>query len=1114
MIEKLISWFESRHLLVNFIFIGVIISGLIAWNKIGKEELPNVTFENFRIGVRWSGASPEDVDRFIIIPIEKEIKGLDDIESIKSIAQLGSASLNLSISADSEKLEDVVEDIKEVVNNVSLPSDVDDPTFRQFKTSKKAVIDLWFYFEGKSLFDDMSREQVQKRARALESQLISLPSVSGVNRSGFLQKNVSIWLNPDKLIKNGIAISEVSSAIKKNHSRTPAGTIRADWNKNEFTSKEKKQKERAFQEKDNNTKSKTIKILQNANFRGKREIRKIRKKSPEAKNIKVVINAEFQTIDELKNLVIRSDFEGNSILLKALGTVKKGFEEKKSIFKMNGCEAVRMTITKTSKTGIIEAIEEIKKKVKQFRKSNSKDKPIKIVLVDDESRDVKNRLSLVISNGAIGFGLILICLLLFLNWKAGFWVAMGLPFSLCFTLFFTWVFGYSINNITLSAIIVVLGMVVDDAIVVSENIVRYEEMGMNNREASIKGTKAVFLPIFASIITTCVAFVPLFFFGGRMGKMASFMPMVISLMLCGSLFESLFLLPAHMSNKIPKWSLVILSFGLLPLVQTLIAKKKKQKSSQSKHWFLKVEKNYEIFLIHLLNQKKWVAIGAVVMTLVTFYLFENKMKFQMFPREETTQFRLSGQIPTGANKITTSKMTQKVENIFKSYLGKEVIAYETRIAQSRRGNAARDNAFSIRIEITPKEKRKKSSSQLKKEWEEKIAKLEGFEKISFSRSWFGASSGSPIEILVQENNDNLRKILTEELYKEMLAYPHYTNSEIERELLDPEFTVTIDRNMASRLGISPSSIIELFRTIVNGSTLFEIPSDDDEDIPYILTVNPKEKNNIEKVLNIHIKNNSRYLVPIKQMVQVKTNMSANTLNRINYKRTSVVYADINSKGGKTPVETAEYFEENVFPKLLKKYPSSALIFKGEVEDTRKAGNEFKFTILIVIAMIYVILALVFNSLFKPLIIMITIPFGFVGVIFALFAHGNTVFGFFTVIGILGLSGVVINDAIVMLTKLDAQYDHSNKDLKKVRLQIASIGSSRLRAVLLTTITTVAGLFPTAYGILGFDSLLSDMMLAMAWGLLFGTLITLILIPCLYCFIKEYHLSMKNYFKFR
>jgi multidrug efflux pump subunit AcrB len=248
-----------------------------------------------------------------------------------------------------------------------------------------------------------------------------------------------------------------------------------------------------------------------------------------------------------------------------------------------------------------------------------------------------------------------------------------------------------------------------------------------------------------------------------------------------------------------------------------------------------------------------------------------------------------------------------------------------------------------------------------------------------------------------------------------------------------------------------------------------------------------------------VENREGKLIYLKNIIEIEEVLKPVNIARIDYKRTSMIYANINPKSKTTPLQMAERLESDVFPTLIQKYTSSIISFKGEIEDSRESQGEFKNSIIIVVLLIYFILVVMFDSLTKPFLILTIVPFGLAGVIYILLLHGMNVFGFFAAIGTLGMIGVVINDSIVMIDMMDKNIQKATSD---PWLTIARIASTRLRPILLTTLTTVVGVLPTAYGFAGFDSMLAEMMLTMGWGLAFGTIITLILIPSLYTFIYK------------
>jgi len=1019
--EKVISFFAERHLLSNFIFLAVFIGGIFAWQQTSKEEMPAITFDTVRISARYPGASAEDVEYFVTRPIEEELRGLDGVYRVTSNSSVGQASISVELQQNYDAVAEAIIEIRNTVLDVDLPNDViDEPRVRVFKTTKKAILDVALYHTDYPLLDNKGRRELQEYAAALENQLLNLSEVHSINKRGVLQEELQIRARPDLLKKYDISFNTVMTQIKQNNIRKPAGTLEAE------------------------------------------------------NQPKVTLLSELNDPKKLKNLVIQGGFEGQVIRLGAVADIERTYEKTTTIHKVNGHEAVLFNVVKNSQVGILEALEAVIKTVENFKKNNLEGTPIQMAVLDDESIDVRNRLRLISINGAIGFVLILITLFIFLNKRSGFWVAMGIPFTLCFTMIAVFFMGYTINGTTLAAVIIVMGMIVDDAIVVAENINRMENQGTPHKEAMVKGTSFVLLPIVASILTTCVAFIPLFFFKGHFGKFVHFLPPIIFLMLGASLFESIFILPGHMG---------------------LFRKNNPARGKTISHWFDKVETAYGRFLEKILSKRGIIFVVFAVLLISAGWIMTQKMKFVMFPREETRDLVLSGETPPGTKRRETARRVRAIEDVFIPYIGKEVVGFRTQIASSRRGSAAEENKFRMIIEILPKEKRDKSADQLIKEFEAQFKDIKGFKKLRFRKSRWGQESGSPIELIVQENNDEKRARITERLAQKMREHPALKNIEIEDGMNVPEYRVTLNREKIKRLSINPVDVSSTFRAALEGIILYEY-TDGDKDIHVRFTIVDEAKDDIEKVLDLPVENKGKYLVPLRNIVSVKKVVSPNTIARRDLKRTTLIYADMNKEEKTSPVDLADEFETNVFPEILSEYPTSNLSFGGEVQDTRESKADFKNAVLLAIFLIYIILAVLFNSLAKPLIIMLAIPFGMVGIILAFYLHGKVLFGFFAAVGALGLAGVVINDSIIMLVKLDKEFDPTQPP-SGFLVQIARIARTRLRAVILTTVTTVVGVFPTAYGLAGYDAMLAEMMLALTWGMIFGTVITLVLIPSVY-----------------
>jgi multidrug efflux pump subunit AcrB len=1022
----LIEYFARRHLLTNVIFVGLLMMGAFMWHTIGKEELPEFASNWIRVTTIYPGAPAEDVELFITKPMEDEIKGVVGIEELVTTSSLGVSTLRITLDDNYPDKDEVVQDIQDAVLRVTLPAEVRDlPRIRQFKSSEKAILDIGFFHKKKKMLDAKFRRELQSFVLSFENQLMAKPEVSSIERSHYRKPELRILADPKKILQKEITLSQIKNQIQSNNIRVPVGSLQD---------------------------------------RGES---------------KVTTLNELESVESLQELVLQSNYEGQGIKLADIATITDDYERTNSIFKVNGHEAIFLNIKKSISTDILTAQKAVNDFIYKFRQSN-KDAPIGIVTMDDESYAVKNRLNIIGTNGLLGFVMIVLVLLIFLDIKAGFWVAMGIPFSMSFTLLIAHLAGYTVNNMTLAGIIIVLGIVVDDAIIIAENISRHREKGDKILDAAINGTTEVFKPIMASIITTCVAFVPLLFFEGFFGKLVTYIPLIVMLMLLGSLLESLFILPSHMAGK-------------TPLLEKYAA------NDKTDHWFHRYERLYEKFLNKVIL-KRIPILGFFILLLIgSGWLFQSKMKYVMFPREESKEVFIKVKAPKGSTRVETSKLIEPLE----TYLAKDtenVVGVRSSIGLSRRGGAVKENEASILVEVYPADDRKVKLDDILNRWKAFGDELKGLDSIKFLRGRWGHGSGNAIELQIQENDDKKRDLISQELAQKMKQMPALTDVEIEEPLKKKEYLLKLKQKNMIRYNITPSNITTVLRTFVEGSILYSI-NKGEEEVDVRLSVPETDKNDLKELLNLRVENKEGYLTYLKNVVEIHEMIRPVNITRNNYKRTTMIYANMAKETKTTPLEVAQLMEKNIFPEIIGRFNTAILTFKGEIENTRESQGEFRNSILIVVILIYLILVVMFNSLTKPFLILSIVPFGIAGVVLILYLHGMSIYGFFAVIGALGMIGVVINDAIVMIDKIEKKITTTDEHPWQT---IAYVASTRFRPVLLTTVTTVVGVLPTAYGFAGYDSMLAEMMLAMGWGLAFGTIITLILIPCLYSFIYKEH----------
>lgn len=1062
--KKFIEYFSHNHLFANFAYILILIAGVLFWQITQKEELPEMSRDRVNISVSYPGASPSEVERLVTWPIEKELQNVDGIEDILSTSSEGSSSIEVELASDPSGRDNIVSEIRNTVLSVQLPDEIlDTPTIQEFKSSKKAIIDIGIYLKDKKYLNVEDRKKLQKIAHTLENHLVAQPEINSITKRGYLKEELQIKLNPNILPYYQLSISSILSSISNANVRQPAGSLE--------------------------------------NFKEER----------------ITLDGEIIHKKELENLPVQGNFETRLLRLKDVSRIEDGFEKSRNVYKINGREGIFFSVVKNSHKGILEAVDKVKEETLKFSKRIKKTEKAEFIFFDDESKDVRNRIEIIKENGLLGFILIVSSLFIFLNLRAGFWVAAGIPFTFSFTLIVANLMGYTINNITLSGIIIVMGMVVDDAIVVSENINRLESQGISRSRAVIEGTSYVLLPITAAVLTTMAAFLPLLTFEGHLSMLIKPIPVIVSLMLLASLVESILILPAHLNSRAPRLIKIIFSFGLILLWEKrkphleknmIHSGNNQQISHETRKWFSKVERFYIRSVTPFLKHGNFVIIFFLLFSIGAFLIMKSSMRFVLFPREEATEIRINAMAPEGSRKYETARLAEKLENIFLPYLEKDLNGFITYVGMKHFNTSAGENAIWIRLELKDKDKRQTSFKKLMKDWESKMNHLDGLHDVHFSRQRFGMSSGSPIEILVIDNDNEKRKLVTNALVDILKKDSRLTSIQTGESYMTPEYNLKLKRDLLKRLSIEAEEVGSMLRSVLDGIVIYRfLVGDEEKDVR--LTTQKEYKRQLKQIVNAPVHNESGYLVPLNELVSIKKINTPQEIQRLNRQRITRVYADIQPTAKITPLEIADELESRVFPDLSSLSDSVNFSYDGEIRFSRESSGFFPLALAMILFLIYVILSLQFQSLSHPLIILMTIPPALASVVYIFVLHGMFQYGFFGIIGGLGLSGVVVNDAIVLIKKL-------NDSLLEARAsgnfilddnQLAEVTSSRLRAVLLTTITTVSGLFPTAYGIFGFDSMLSEMMIALSWGLIAGTTIILVLVPSLF---KLYmHLSSNS-----
>ena len=1009
--KSFFRFFAERHKLATLITIMTVMLGLSTLVEIKRDIYPHVDFDMMSIMTRYPGASPEDVELNVTNKIEEELKSITGIDKTTSISVENVSAIIVTIDIDASDKDEIKNEIREAVGRVTdLPPEVtESPLVTELSTALMDVIEV-------GLSGDVPYRELREQARLLEKKLKNVPGVSRLDRFGYRSREIKVEVSPSAAKKYQIPIREIISAIQGRNIRGTTGTFES------YTSE---------------------------------------------KNL--VTLAQFQDPLEVGDVIIRSTFEGPVVKVKDLAIVKDDFEDERILSRLNGKTAISFLVFISESADAIRTCDAIKKLVEKERENLPEE--IEILHINDESRYVRDSFDVVLSNGWIGLVLVLILLTIFLNFRTAFWVALGIPVALLGTVFMLPLFGMFLDTITLSGMILVIGIIVDDAIIIAENISRRREKGEAPVEAAVEGIREVFRPVVTTILTTFLVFAPMFFMPGLFGKYIVPIPLAISLALFISLGEAMVALPAH----------------LVPGLRRESAK------STGHRWFNVLRNRYRGYVYHILRFRYVLIPLFIVLLAGSLWYAGNYMKFILFPSEMADSFYMFVELPTGTSLQATSDKVSEIEELIAGIPEDELASFNTRIGTDYSEifvMAESENCAVARVRLTPFSERSRNASQIVEELRQKTDEIEGIEKIAYFTESGGPPVGKPVNIRIVGSNDDLRKRLADSLETFLASIEGVKDIDRDDKLGKDQVEIQIDYDRLSRLGLTVADVAQNVRIAYDGEVVTSVRYGD-EDVDFRIMIQEKARKLLSYLTELPIPNRQGRLIPLKEVATLKTGPGPSDYRHYDGERSVTVEADIDANVI-TPLEVTEVVFDHF--DIDRDWPGMQLGLGGEAFETEESmAGLFRAFIIAVIA-IYFLLVILFNSFSQPFLVMVAIPFGMIGVIIAFGFHGEP-FSFMAIMGIIGLSGVVVNDSLVMV-------NHIN-DLKRRRhdtgiLRVVAEGTAdRLRAIILTTLTTVVALLPLAYGIGGTAVFMAPMALALGWGLLFATPLTLVLVPCLY-----------------
>jgi multidrug efflux pump subunit AcrB len=979
--------------------ISVIALGLLSLNNIQRDQFPDVDFEVMSIVTGYPGASPEDVEQNITNVIEDELSDISGIDKFISTSRIGTSSIVVTLSQDVKDVSELKQEIRNAVNRIkSLPEEVVDlPRVTDHKTSRKSVLKINVGSDKLNYVE--LREVVDNLARSIEL----IEGVSEVDKQGYLEKEIQIIVNPEKLYQYELSLPQVMNAISKRNQRYTVGSNH------------------------NQQQEKTIVVL-----------------------------SKFNTADDVGEVIIKSTFEGLVVRLKDVATIKSDNVEEKSIVRVNGKKGFILLIKKQEQADVITTVDLIKDYMDATLIKY--DNKLHIFYSSDMSKNVRNRLEIVTNNGLIGLLLVLIVLGSFLSLKTAFWVAVSLPVSLLGTVALLGMTGETINLITLAAMILVLGIVVDDSIIVAESIHHYKQTGKDRFASAVYGFKRVIMPVVTTILTTVLAFSSMFLMDGIMGKFIYVIPLVVIFALILSFLEVSLALPAHLAGPVEK--------------------------KQQHNWFEYFENKFGDFLTKVLKIRYWVVAIFTALLVFSLYFATTQMKFSLFPAVGVDTIGANMSMNVGSSLANTEAKAQEVEELITQIVGDDLVSVSTDVGQYFTHKAK----FSI--ELVPVSERDKTSKEILQTLKSRAKEITQVEKLKFSVHRPGPPQGEDIEINLVSQSSNENKLAADKLEQILANITGVDNINRDDEPGKDRIEVKLDFEKMARLNIDFDTVNRYLRASFVGLDVTNI-REGQNDVNFRLYLGDTRQSEAF-IKKLKIINQTGRVIPLANFSSIREIVGEPNFNHYNGMRAILLSASIEDG----VISTGEVMKKALSElDLDTNFPTVRVISEGGAKETMKSMESFKQAFIMAIFGIFLLLALLFNSYTQPLLILSAIPFSVIGVIWAFFFHGEML-SFFAILGILALVGVIVNDSLVLVSHLNYLKD---KTLDKLNTHqwIVEGTKDRLRAVVLTSITTLAGIIPLAYGIGGVDNLLQPMALALGYGLLFGTLMTLVLLPCLY-----------------
>ncbi len=1030
--KVILTAFARNTVFANIILILLFFAGGIATLSMIKENFPEFSLDMILISVAYPGADPEEIEEGVSRKIEEAIEGLEGIKQFTTDSNENIGTTMIEVKKGFI-IEDVLDKVRTRVEAIStFPVNAERPVIEELMLNDPVTL---LYISG-----DMSERRIKEWAENLKDEIQILSGISQVKIFGSRDYEISIEVSEERLREYGISFSEVADAVRTSSLNLLGGTIRTS-----------------------------------------------------GEEIRVRTIGRKYTGKELSSIVILARPQGEIITLGRIATIKDSFAEDPISARINGEQSLMIIVNKTSEEDALEISEQISKYVRNKQMQLPDGANLKVLY--DNTEMLRARIDLLVKNGIIGMIVVLLLLWAFLNARLSFWAGMGIPVSIAGALAVLWVVGGTINMISLFGLIMVLGIVVDDAIVVGEAIYVHRKKGKPPIQAAIDGVSEVGMPVLAAVTTTIIAFIPLLYVGGIMGKFIAIMPVVVIACLAVSLVECLFLLPAHLSH-LPDLNEEKETPNFFESLNRRI--------SLGMEWC--IVHIYEPFLSKALYWRYISLCTAICVLMITIGVIRGGfLKFEVFPAVDGFIITSTVEFPEGTPPTITQQAIDQIDAALlrlagriKTTSGEPLIKDRLSLVGQTLGQipATGPNLGAVQGILIDSEKRGIHTKDLMVEWEKEVGSIPGVTSLTFSGMSTGPP-GDPIEVWLQGHNMDDILAASERLMERLSKFEGVYQIRSDFAAGKKELRLEL-KPEARTMGLTVDDLARQINTGYYGNEAIRMQRGRD-DIRVRIRYTADERSRISDLERARIRTRNGSEVPLTSVANITFTSGFSTITRTNGMRRVSVSAGVDTNKANAN-EIFAALSSDFFPKLEKEFPGVIVALQGEQKKMRESFGSLTIGFPLAVLGIFFIMATMFRSYLQPFVILFTIPFGIIGAVLGHILMGLDL-SMMSIFGMVALTGVVVNDAIVLIDRINENIAEGIPYFEA----ILSGGMRRFRAIFLTTLSTVGGLMPL---ILETDlqaKFLIPMALSIAAGVAFATVLTLVLIPSLLTILNDFRL---------